>query len=70
MTDPHKIDLAAHRHNEIVEALRRIALGVEALNQIGERQLRAFAAAQAALEAGLRFFVEAWQERRTPRKRT
>ena len=58
-----------YRHHELVEALRRINTGLELLNETAERQLKAFASAETKLEAGLRFLIEAWRERRAPRKR-
>jgi hypothetical protein len=68
MPDPHAITIEERRHNEILEKLHRLAVGLELLNETAERQLKAFASAESKLESGLRFFIEAWQQRRAPRK--
>lgn len=54
-------DLAGRRHAELIESLWRLNVGLEALYQLGERQLKAFASAEQKLETGLAFFIEAWQ---------
>ena len=61
MPDPGHVTLDEHRHNELVEQLRRIGLGIEALHQQGERRLRASASLEAKLESLLTYLVRCWQ---------
>ena len=53
-----------HRHAEIVEQLRRINTGLEALHLLTERQIGAMANLGAKVEAALQYFVRAWQATR------
>jgi hypothetical protein len=47
------------RHQELLEALARINLGLESLNAAADRQSQLLADISAKIEAALRYFVEA-----------
>ena len=54
--------IEAQRYAEVVEQLRRLNTGVEALHMQGDRQLSEMRNVAAKVEAALRYFVKAWQE--------
>jgi hypothetical protein len=58
---PERRTIAEYRHNETIEALRRINAGIELLHQQGERRLKATASLEAKVEAALQYFIRAWQ---------
>jgi hypothetical protein len=64
MTDRQQYD---ERHRELLEALARINLALEAVSAGIDRLSRLIADGNAKSEASLRFLVECWQEVR-PRR--
>ena len=59
--DQHREDLATQRHNEIIEQLHRINIGLEALNRTLEQVSRQLADVVARTEAALQYVLRAWQ---------
>jgi hypothetical protein len=54
-------DLATQRHNEIIEQLQRINLGLEVLNRSTEQVSRQLADLVSRTETALQYVVRAWQ---------
>jgi two-component sensor histidine kinase len=53
--------IAERRHREMIERLERIALGLEALHQQGDRTSRLLAEISAQVESALRYFIDLGQ---------